>query len=132
MKYLKTFEKYDDYLGVDDEDIPTRQFDEYAGQSKEELTKKLYDGIKDDYLGAYSVKKYIKNGANINYKDDEGSLLYYAVINANVNIVNILLEHGVKVDNNVFDILDNILNSEEVLEEYYEIKKLLEPYKKYK
>lgn len=145
MKHLKKFEElsdiwidddysdpnYDPYKYEDDDDEDDDE--KYEKELKKEFTRKLEDGIRLDYINAKTVKRYLDNGANINIVTHDSSLLNKAISNREPEIVKVLLDYGIKVDDKALKTLDYFIEENKKLgkhyEEYYVIKKMLEPYK---
>jgi hypothetical protein len=148
MKHLKKFEELSDiwidddysdpnydaskyYASIDDDDDDDDDDDE--NKLKKEFTRKLEDGIHFNYINAKAVKRYLDNGADINIVTDDGSLLNKAISNREPEIVKVLLDYGIKVDDEALRTLDYFIKENEELgepnEEDYIIKKMLEPYR---
>lgn len=86
-----------------------------------------------NYINAKAVKRYLDNGADINYIDKNGSLLNKAISNREPEIVKVLLDYGIKVDDEALKTLDYFIEENDKLgepnEEDYIIRKMLEPYR---
>jgi len=69
----------------------------YVGPYYQSPSIKLWDGVsKNDYK---MVEEAFKEGADVNYKNDNGQgFLFVAVENGNIRMVNLLLEKGVDVN----------------------------------
>ena len=116
MKYLKKFEEYDDYLGVDTDDIPTYRYrNQYDDLTPEEITKKLYDGIKLDYINERTIKNLLEAGADVFYIDDKikETFIKMAISNGSIEQVDLLLKYGAIPIKSDFEFLEYIINDDD-------------------
>ena len=123
----KNLFEYDQFDDDEDDD------EKYEKELKKEFTRKLEDGIRLNYINAKAVKRYLDNGADINIVTDDGSLLNKAISNREPEIVKVLLDYGIKVDDEALRTLDYFIEENKELGKHYEedyvIKKMLEPYR---
>jgi hypothetical protein len=130
MKHLKTFENYDEYLGIDTDDIPTiHGYDQYDNMTKNKISERLYDIICFDYIkNIKSIKKLLDKGADVNYTphDNTDTMLNNAIGNGNVENVKILLKYGAKAKKDDLKLINYMINENPDDDNLLKIKELLD------